>query len=153
MASRLGPVGIAAGAVEACEDWPDDMVPPLELSACSTAVIIIVLGAPFDAVTVAVTPIGVLTLDVTEPDELPRLEFEDCIVDCPDEDEDSERLELWELLEDNSNCPDGEPNDVASDKAPLFEAALDAVEFKKTMPIDEVVTVVKGDILIESETV
>jgi hypothetical protein len=52
-------------------------------------VIITVLSAPFDAVTVAVTTIGVLTLDVTEPDELPPPKLENSTNDCPDEDEES----------------------------------------------------------------
>jgi hypothetical protein len=58
-----------------------------------------VLGAPFDAVTVAVTTIGVLTVDVsgtcdTELDEPSLLEL-DGRTDCPDEDGETERLELW----------------------------------------------------------
>jgi hypothetical protein len=58
-----------------------------------------VLGAPFDAVTVAVTTIGVLTVEVsgtcgTELDGTSSLKLEGSI-DCPDEDGETERLELW----------------------------------------------------------
>jgi hypothetical protein len=33
------------------------------------------------------------------------------------------------------------------------ETTLEAVEFKETISVDEVVTVVRGDMLLESETV
>jgi hypothetical protein len=126
-------------------------------------VITTVLGAPFDAVTVAVTTTGVLTVElsgisVTELDEPPLLKPVDCADDCPDEDEGEERLGFWELLEDGCDCAEDELNDVTPDDAAIDEVSLvdntpEIVEFRETVSVDKVDTVVTGDVLLESETI
>jgi hypothetical protein len=122
-----------------------------------------VLGAPSVAVTVAVTTIGVLTVElsgisVTELDEPPLLKLVDCTDDCPDDDEGRKRLGFWELLEDGCDCADDELNDVTPDDAAIDEVSLvdntlEIVEFRETVSVDDVETVVRGDMLLESETI
>jgi hypothetical protein len=122
-----------------------------------------VLGAPSVAVTVSVTTIGVLTVElsgisVTELDEPPLMKLVDCTDDCPDEDEGEERLGFWELFEDCCDCADDELNDVTPDDAAIDEVSpvdntLEIVEFRETVSVDDVETVVRGDVLLESDTI
>jgi hypothetical protein len=81
IASTLGAVGIAAAAVEACDGWFEDIVPLLLVSGSWVAVTITVLGAPFGAVTVVVTRLGLPAMGASDGCEAV---FDD---DCADLDE------------------------------------------------------------------